>query len=278
MLFVLPAAVYVAWFHLFPVLYGFYLSLTSYSPLDRGGPSFVGLQNYVSLFGSPQFRNSVLVTGQYVLEVLPFTIVLSLGLALLANRSMIGISIFRAMLYLPRVVSLTAVSLIWLWLYSRDGWFNEILDMFGAGPVDWLLNPDTAMHSVVLMRIWKSLGGNMVLLLAGLQTIPRELYEAAESDGAGPWQRFRYVTLPGLRTILMYVVTMDIVYLSQSFAELYILTQGGPVGATTTTNYLIYQQAFQYNQMGEASAMAFVLFALIAGFSVLAIRSMGRRP
>jgi len=129
-----------------------------------------------------------------------------------------------------------------------------------------------------VMRIWKALGSNMVLLLAGLQGVPKELYEAAGTDGAGAWRRFVHITLPGLRPMLTYVLAMDIIFLAQGFAEIYVLTQGGPLGTTTTVNYLIYTEAFQYNSFGSASAMAFVLFAFIIGFSLVTIRGVsGRR-
>jgi ABC-type sugar transport system permease subunit len=188
------------------------------------------------------------------------------------------VGIFRSALYVPHIVSLTAVSMVWLWMYSQTGLFNEILGFFGAPAQSWLLDSDSALNAVSAMRVWKALGSNMVLLLAGLQSIPRDLYEAARVDGAGRWATFRYVTLPGLRPMLVYVVAMDIIYLAQGFAEIYVLTQGGPLGSTTTVNYLVYTEAFQYNQMGSASAMAFVLFALIIGFSVLAVRGvMGRQ-
>ncbi|MGO2541329.1 MAG: carbohydrate ABC transporter permease [Specibacter sp.] len=272
--FVAPAAIYIAVFHLFPVVYGFVLSFTKYSPLSRGGPKFTGLENYKALLGDADFANALLVTGRYVLQVLPLTVVIALLLALLVNRPFKGVGIARSALYIPHIVSLTAVSMVWLWMYSQNGLFNDILGSLGLPDQAWLLNEDTALNAASTMRIWKALGSNMVLLLAGLQGIPRELYEASEMDGAGKWHQFRYVTLPGLRPVLVFVVAMDIIALSQGFAEIFVLTQGGPLGSTTTVNYLIYTQAFQYNQLGAASAMAFVLFAFIAGFSLLAIRGL----
>jgi ABC-type sugar transport system permease subunit len=274
LLFVAPAAVYLIIFQLVPVIYGLVLSFTSYSPLSRNLPKFVGPSNYLALFSSPDFGKALLVTGQYVLAVLPATVVIALVLALLVNRPFRGVGFFRSAFFIPNIVSLTAVSFVWLWMYSQNGLFNEIFSTLGLPNQSWLLHQDTALTAAAVMRIWKALGSNMVLLLAGLQTIPRELYEAGRVDGAGRWTLFRYITLPGLRPMLVYVVAMDIIYLAQSFAEIYVLTQGGPLGSTTTVNYLIYTQAFQYNQLGTASAMAFVLFALIIGFSVLSIRGI----
>ncbi|SED76036.1 carbohydrate ABC transporter permease [Jiangella alba] len=278
MLFVLPATLYVLVFQLGPVLYGLVLSFSQYSPLSRSGPQFIGLDNYRSLVGDPEFGRALAVTGRYVLQVLPFTVVIALGLALLSNRAVRGIGLFRTAMYVPHVISLTAVSMIWLWIYSDNGLVNEILGFFGLSEQRWLTTESAALNAASAMRVWKALGSNMVLLLAGLQTIPKDLYEAARVDGAGAWQQFRYVTLPGLRPMLTYVVAMDIIYLAQGFTEIFVLTQGGPYGSTTTVNYLIYTEAFQYNEMGSASAMAFVLFAFIAGLSLVAIRGgRGRR-
>jgi ABC-type sugar transport system permease subunit len=277
LLFVLPAGLYIVIFQLVPVLYGFVLSFTKYSPLSRSGPEPVGLQNYIDLFSDADFGNALLVTGRYVLQVLPITVIIALALAVLVNRPFKGVGLFRSALYIPHIVSLTAVSMVWLWIYSQNGLVNEIFGVFGIADQNWLLEPESALNAASAMRIWKALGSNMVLLLAGLQSIPKEYYEAARVDGAGRWNLFRYVTLPGLRPMLMYVVAMDIIYLAQGFAEIFVLTRGGPLGTTTTVNYLIYTEAFQYNSMGSASAMAFVLFALIIGFSLLTLRGIAGR-
>lgn len=277
LLFVLPAGLYIVIFQLVPVLYGFVLSFTKYSPLSRSGPEPVGLQNYIDLFGDADFGNALLVTGRYVLQVLPITVIIALALAVLVNRPFKGVGLFRSALYIPHIVSLTAVSMVWLWIYSQNGLVNEIFGVFGIADQNWLLEPESALNAASAMRIWKALGSNMVLLLAGLQSIPKEFYEAARVDGAGRWNLFRYVTLPGLRPMLMYVVAMDIIYLAQGFAEIFVLTRGGPLDTTTTVNYLIYTEAFQYNSMGSASAMAFVLFALIIGFSLLTLRGIAGR-
>lgn len=273
MLFVAPAALYVLIFQLAPVAYGFVLSFTEYSPLQRGAPTFIGLENYLGLLGDAEFKNALWVTVRYTLQVLPVTVAIALVLAMLANRPFRGVGLFRTALYVPHIVSLTAVSMIWLWMYSQNGLFNELLGMIDLGPQRWLNEPDSALNGVSVMRVWKALGSNMVLLLAGLQTIPKDLYEQASIDGARRWQQFRHVTLPGLRPMLVYVVAMDIIYLSQSFAEIFILTSGGPLSSTTTVNYLIYTEAFDYSRMGSASAMAFVLFAFIAGLTLIALRA-----
>lgn len=272
MLLVAPAALYVAIFQIVPVVYGLILSFTEYTPLQRGAPTFVGLKNYLALLGDSDFLGALWVTARYTLQVLPPTVAIALVLAMLANRPFRGVGIFRSALYVPHIVSLTAVSMVWLWMYSQNGLFNEILGVLDMSPQRWLNEPSSALNGVSAMRIWKALGSNMVLLLAGLQTIPRTLYEAASIDGAGAWHRFRHVTLPGLRPMLVYVIATDIIYLSQSFAEIFVLTSGGPLKSTTTVNYLIYTEAFEHSNMGSASAMAFVLFAFIAGLTLIALR------
>ncbi|GAA4189531.1 sugar ABC transporter permease [Gryllotalpicola kribbensis] len=276
--FAMPAIAYIGIFSIIPVVYGLVLSFTSYSPLSRSGPVFNGVSNYAHIFEDGDFWKSLWVTARYVLQVLPPTVVIALLLAVLVSRPFRGVGFVRSALYIPQIVSLTAVSMIWLWLYSQNGFVNEVLNAVGLSDQHWLISQSAALNAASVMRIWKALGSNMVLLMAGMQSIPKDLYEAARVDGANGWQQFRHVTLPGLRSMLVYVVAMDIIFLAQGFAEIYVLTQGGPLGSTTTANYLIYQQAFQYNQLGSASSMAFVLFALIAGVSLLSMRGMlGRR-
>lgn len=276
-LFVAPAAVYVGVFHLFPVLYGLVLSFTDYSPISRATPDFLGLDNYAAIFADPEFLNALRVTGTYVLMVLPPLVIGGLLLAILINRPFFGVGFVRAALYIPYIISLTAVSLIWLWMYSQSGFFNQFLDAFGLPEQRWLLESTTALPAAAAMRIWTALGSNMVLLLAGLQSVQKELYEAAHMDGAGRWGQFLHVTLPGIRPVLTFVVAMDIIWIAQGFAEVFVLTRGGPLGSTTTVNYLIWTEAFQYNQMGSASAMAFVLFACIMVFALITVRSMSGR-
>lgn len=274
LLFALPAVVVTLLTNVIPIVFGLAVSFTDYNPLQRGAPEPVGLDNYVALIGDEAFLNSLLVTARYVLQVLVPTVGIALVLAMLVNRPFRGVSFVRAGFYLPNIVALTAVSVVWLWMYSPDGFFNDIFAALSLPEQSWLQDESSALNAVSVMRIWKALGSNMILLLAGLQAIDLALYEAARVDGASAWQQFRYVTLPGLRPVLIFVVAMDIIYLAQGFAEIYVLTGGGPLSSTTTVNYLIFTEAFQYNNMGGASAMAFVLFALIAAFASLTVRGM----
>jgi multiple sugar transport system permease protein len=274
--FVLPALLVLLVVTVVPIAYGFYLSLTSYSPVEQGGPQFHGLDGYLAVLSSGRFWHAVLVTVQYTVGTLLITVPAALGLALLVNGTFPGVALFRSMLFLPRVVSLVAVSMIWLWLYSREGLFNYVLDLVGLPPVSFLTSEDTALLSLILMRAWKALGGGMIIFLAGLQAIPKELLEAASVDGCGRWKRFRHVTLPMLAAITTYVVVVDVIYLAQSFSEIYILTSGGPLSSTTVVNMLIYQEAFEHYRLGNASAMAFLLFCLIFALAYVNIRLMTR--
>ncbi|GII91575.1 sugar ABC transporter permease [Sinosporangium siamense] len=273
---VLPATIILFVVVAIPIGYGFYLSLTSYNPVETTGPRFHGLAGYAEVLTSAEFWRALGVTGAYAVGTLILTVPAALGLALLVNGKFPGVGLFRGMMYLPRVVSLVAVSMIWLWLYSREGFFNYALDLVGLDPVEFLTDESTALPSLIVMRAWKALGGSMIIFLAGLQTIPQELIQSAAVDGAGRLRTFRHVTLPLLMPITTYVVVVDLIYLAQSFSEIYILTSGGPLGSTTVVNMLVYKQAFENFQLGEASAMAFVLFCMIFALAYANVRLLGR--
>ena len=271
-LFVAPMALYVLIVHFIPIASSLYLSFTDYNILTA--PKWVGVANYVKLlFRDDLFRRAMRNTAQYALEVLPLNIAISLALALLVNRATRGIVIFRTLFYLPVVTSIIAVSMIWLWLYEpRSGLINLILGKLGVGPVNWLGSPALALHSLVLMRVWRGVGWNMVIYLAGLQGIPQYLYEAAEVDGASGLGKFRYITWPMLKPVTYYIIVMGLISTFQTFGEVYAMTGGGPLDSTTTVAFLVYQRAFQYFEMGEASAVAFLLFGVILVLSLVNIR------
>ncbi|MFF3666214.1 carbohydrate ABC transporter permease [Microtetraspora malaysiensis] len=273
---VLPAVFALSLVTIVPIGYGFYLSLTSYNPVERGGPKFHGLDGYLAVLASGEFWHAIWVTAQYSFGTLVLAVPAALGLALLVNGRFPGVALFRAVLYLPRVVPLVAVSMIWLWLYSHDGLFNYLLDLVGLPPVNFLTDEDTALASLIVMRAWKALGGSMIIFLAGLQGIPKSLLEAASVDGCGRWRTLRHVILPLLAPITTYVVVVDLIYLAQSFSEIYVLTSGGPLSSTTVLNMLIYNEAFEHYRLGNASAMAFLLFCLIFGLAYVSIRTMSR--
>lgn len=268
-LFILPVLIYSIAFNFGPMFASFYLSFTRYNMLTP--PKFIGLANYVRvLTDDPVFWTALKNTAQYALQVLPLNIAISLSLALLVNRAVWGIEVFRTIYYLPVVTSIIAVSMIWLWLYDYNmGLINLVLERFGLGPIDWLGDPRLALHSLVIMRVWKGVGWNMVIYLAGLQGIPQILYEAAEIDGASAWKKFMSITWPSLRPVTVYIIIMGTISTFQTFGEIYAMTGGGPLDSTTTVGFLIYQRAFQYYSMGEASTVAFILFGIIFGLSLI---------
>lgn len=271
-LFVLPVVLYVTVVHFIPIAASLYLSFTRYTILSH--PTWVGVTNYARLlFDDALFWRAMRNTAQYALEVLPLNIAVSLGLAILVNRVARGAVLFRTLFYMPVVTSIIAVSMIWLWLYEpRSGLLNLLLDKVGLGPVNWLGNPALALHSLVVMRVWRGVGWNMVIYLAGLRGIPQEFYEAADIDGASGIKKFLHITWPLLKPVTYYIIVMGLISTFQTFGEVYAMTAGGPLDSTTTVAYLIYQRAFQYYEMGEASAMAFSLFLVIFGLSLINVR------
>lgn len=266
--FIMPAYLLFTIFLLIPVLWAFYLSFTNYTIFSPG--DWVGLENYSHLITDDEFKNALKNTTIYALQVIPLNMAISLGLALLVNRSLRGITIFRAAYYVPVVTSIIAASMIWMWLYdANNGLINFILTSLGFKPQMWLNDPSIALQALVLMRVWKGVGWNMVIFLAGLQAIPKTLYEAASIEGANRWQSFWKVTWPLLSPSTFFVFVMATISTFQTFGEIYAMTQGGPTGSTTTLVYLIFVYGFERYQMGYASAIAFILFAIILTLTII---------
>lgn len=260
--FITPTMLIFLIFTLLPVLFALYMSFTNYDILSRR--DWIGLENYGNLIRDEDFRNAVRITLQYTLEVVPLNLIISLGLAMLINRKLRGIAFFRSAYYMPVVTSMIAVSMVWLWLYDPTyGFFNWLLEKLGLPTQTWLKDPYLALHAMVVLKVWKGVGANMVIFLAGLQGVPKELYEAADLDGASRVRKFWSVTLPMLRPTTLFVIIMTTIGTMQSFGEVYAMTGGGPIGSTTNLVYLIYTRAFERMEMGYASAMATVLFLLI---------------
>lgn len=270
LIFVLPVLLYNIVFRIYPIVYAFYLSLTRFSGF--GEPKFIGLLNFQNLFFDKEFWLSMLRTLHFSAEVLPTNMLLSLMLALLINQKIPGITIVRIICYLPVITPMVASSVIWIWIYDPNvGILNSVLTFFGLNPVNFLGNPSTALHSVVAMRIWRGIGWNMLVYLAGLQSIPRDIYEAASIDGANALKRFFRITLPLLRPVHIYVLLVGLASTLQTFTEVYVMTQGGPIGSTTVVGLLIYKTAFDYMNIGYASAMSFVVGTVIILASILAL-------
>ncbi|MDQ2890423.1 MAG: sugar ABC transporter permease [Gemmatimonadota bacterium] len=281
-LFTGPALGLIAVFFLLPVIASLLLSLTDfdiYAIADLRNTRLIGLQNYVALFRNPLFWTALENTFYFALVGGPLTICASLGTALLVNSRLTPLKpVFRTIYFVPFVTTLVAVAVVWRYLYHpRYGLLNYALGALHVAPIDWLGDPRWAMPAIILMAVWKNFGYNMLICIAGLQSVPEELYEAASLDGATAWQRFRYVTLPMLRPTLVFVAVVTMIGYFQLFAEPYVMTQGGPLRKTTSLVLLMYEEGFRWWRMGSAASMAFVLFAIIGSASAIhAWRSRAR--
>jgi multiple sugar transport system permease protein len=272
-----PALIMLGLFFLVPVLLAFALSMTNfdlYSLADYGNTRFVGFANYAELVRTPLFWKALGNTFYFVIVGVPLSIGLSLGAAMLLNGAASRLTgLIRTALFAPVVTTLVAVAVIWRYLlHTRYGMINYGLESLGVAPVDWLGDPLWSMPAIILFAVWKNFGSNMVILLAGLQTIPNDLYEAARIDGANGWQRFRHVTVPALGPMLLLVSILTMAGYFQLFAEPYVMTQGGPVESTVSVLYFMYDQGFKWWNLGFASAVAFALFLIMIVFTTLQYR------
>lgn len=276
LLFIAPSMLGFLVFSLIPVVSGFGISFTKWSMLNP--PVWVGLDNYRQLlFNDSLFWHSLKNTLYYSILVIPVGIVISLGLALILNTKLKGISIFRTIYFLPMVASSIAVATMWKWIFEPQfGVLNTIFKLVGLKPLDWLLDPNLAMPCIALVAIWQAAGFRIIIFLAGLKSIPQHLYEAAEIDGASWVQRFRYITLPLLTPTTFFVLVMSVIGSFQVFGQVYILTQGGPKDATQVYLYYLWLNAFTYFKMGYASAMAYILFLLILAITLLQFKYMNK--
>jgi multiple sugar transport system permease protein len=271
----LPAVTLITLFYLIPVLGSLVLSLTDfdlYSVGDAANTRFVGAKNYMAMVQNPVFWQALRNTLYFSLVGGPLTILASLAAALLLNAKLARFkSIFRTIYFAPVVTSIVAVAVVWRYVYhTRVGIMNRILESFGIAPIDWLGDPKWAMPALILLAIWRGFGYAMVIFLAGLQGVPEELYEAARIDGAGPLRQFWHVTLPELTPTFLFVGVVTAIGFVQVFAEPYVMTpDGGPLNATLTIVMLMYREGFRWWNMGYAAAIAFILFALVLGGTLL---------
>lgn len=274
--FIAPSLVLLLVFSAVPLLFAFYLSFHGWNLLEPAKP-FVGLGHYIELAGDGLFWKAAKNTAIYSLYV-PLTMACALGVAILLNRRIKGVALLRAIFFLPYITSFVAISIVWQWMYDPNfGLFNWMLGLVGLGPFPWLNSPSTALLALIIMAVWIHIGFQMVIFLAGLQAIPNELYEAAMIDGAGPWRRFWRITLPMLKPTTFFVLVTSIIGSFQVFTFVYVMTEGGPLHATDVIVYHIYQNAWQFLRMGYASAMSWVLFAVIFAITLLQFRLLGRR-
>jgi multiple sugar transport system permease protein len=272
-----PALVVIGVFFILPVIAGLALSLTDfdlYALADLSTLRFVGLDNYLRLLHTPLFWQALGNTLYFVAVGVPLSIALSLGAALLLDaRVARWQGLFRTALFAPVVTTVVAVAVIWRYLlHTRYGLINQALGDLGIAPIDWLGDPHWSMPAIILFATWKNFGYNMVILLAGLQAVPRELHESARVDGAGTFRRFADVTLPMLTPTLVMVAIMTLAGYFQLFAEPYVMTQGGPLRSTVSVLYFMYEEGFRWWNLGYASAVAFLLFVIIFALSAALLR------
>ena len=275
--FVAPALTVIGAFFLVPVLAAFALSLTDfdlYALSDLRNLRFVGLGNYIDILQTPLFWKSLGNTFYFVLVGVPLSIAVSLGAALLLDSRLTRFkSFFRTALFAPVVTTVVAVAMIWRYLFhTRYGLINYALEKIGLAPIDWLGDPHWSMPAIILFAVWKNFGYNMIILLAALQSIPRELYEAARIDGASFAQNFRHIVLPMLRPSLLLVSIITVSGYFQLFAEPDVMTRGDPLQSTVSVLYFMYEEGFTWWSLGRASAIAFLLFALILAATLLLLR------
>lgn len=271
-LFLLPALLFLTIFIFLPILYLVYLSFTTGS-FSQEGVRWVGLQNYQQLLLSPDFWQVIGNTLYFTAATVLPTIVLPLLLAVGLNQAIVGRDLLRTAYFLPTMTSIVAAGLGFRWLFQTDGPVNQLVQSLGGEPIAWLSDPNWAMPVLILLSSWKQLGFNLVVFLAGLQTIPRDRYEAALLDGANAWQRFRYITLPGLRPTLILVFVTTTIFTLRSFEQVYVVTGGGPLDTTNLLVFYIYQQAFALFDFGYAAAAATVLLGVTLGLIWLQLRT-----
>ncbi|MGH8063167.1 MAG: carbohydrate ABC transporter permease [Pseudoxanthomonas sp.] len=267
-MFAAPALTVIGLFFGLPVLAALALSLTDfdiYALADLHNLRFVGIDNYVGLLQNPLFWKTLGNTLYFVIVGVPLSVALSLGAALLLHSKLGRLKpFFRTAFFAPVVTTVVAVAVIWRYLFhTKYGLVNWGLSSLGIDAIDWLGDPHWAMPTIILFAVWKNFGYNMIIFLAGLQSIPEDLYEAARIDGAGTWKQFRHVTLPMLGPVLLLVSILTMAGYFQLFAEPYVMTQGGPLESTKSVLYLMYEEGFKWWNLGNASAVAFLLFVLM---------------
>lgn len=270
-LYLLIPVILMLGFFFWPLLMAFQISMMDYSS-DLYAPRFVGLDNYWQLSRSPAFWSALKNTFVFLAGVVPAMVILPIFLALLVNGKIKGISLFRSLLYLPVVISMVVVGIAWRWLYADDGIINWLLSLVHLPRVGWLVDPDIALFAVMLVVVWKGLAYYMMMYLAHLQSISHDLYEAADIDGANLWQRHWHVTIPHLQPTMVMVGIIATIGSLKLFTEIYVMTRGGPVGATKTLVYYIYERAFENLDLGIASAAGIVLMLILLIFSLLEMR------
>ena len=270
-IFIAPAVILLIAFLVVPMIYTVYFSGFKYQIMRPDAMKFIGFENYQKLFSDKNFWLALKNTVYFTVIVVPCQCVLALALALLVSKKFRGVAIFRTMYFAPQLTSMVVISVLWSVLYNANpntGLINSILVSLGMSPIKFLSDANTAMNSIIFMSAWQGAGYQMMIFLAGLQGIPRDQYEAASVDGATKFKQFLYITLPGLKGTIKYVIMITMIQAMKLFTQPYIMTQGGPKNSTKTLVYYIYTQGFQKGNFGYACSIAAVFFVIVVCMSM----------
>lgn len=269
-LFLLPAGIVLLMFFFIPFFQTIGLSFLDYSN-NIYHAKFAGLQNYIDILHNPIFYKVMLNTLIYLIVAVPIVAIIPLFLAILINQKIRGITIYKILIYLPVIVSIVVAAIAFKWLYAEQGILNYILNVFHINSIGWLTDPKYSIYSVIIVTIWKGIGYYMMIYLAALMSVPKELYEACDIDGAGFLRKHLTVTVPHIMPTIALVTTISSISAMKIFAEIYVMTKGGPLNSTKTIVYYIYEKAFENLDLGYASAMAVILLVIVMIFSLINI-------
>jgi multiple sugar transport system permease protein len=259
----LPAGALILTFVVIPIVLTFILAFTNTRLISPEPGRFIGLENFSNLFTDDTFWTSLRNTIIFTVVIVPVQSAIALAIAVLVNSKVRGTTFFRTVYFLPVVTSIVVVSMLWLFMYQKDGLINLLLARVGIQGPDWLGDPHWALFAIIAMSIWQAMGFHMIIWLSGLQTVPAELYEAASLDGATPWQQFVNVTWPGLRATRVFILITITIAAFGLFSQVNIMTQGGPLDSTTTLVFMTVRSGFQQQQTGYAAAISLVFFVLV---------------
>jgi ABC-type sugar transport system permease subunit len=270
----LPATLHAGIWIGLPMLASIVLSFTQYDVISA--PRFIGLANFKDLFTDPVFMTSLKNTAVYAFFTVPVSMAIALVLAVMLNQGIRGQMLYRTAIFIPQVTATVAIALVWLWIYNpRGGLANQLLGFFGIGQVSWLTDTSWSLPSIIAVGVWQGIGLKMLIYLAALQGLPKDVFEAASIDGATAVQKFVQITVPMLKPATFFVLVTSIIGAFQAFDQVYILTQGGPAHSTTLITYEIYKSAFQQFRMGLACAQSLVLFVFLIVLTLINRRLMG---
>lgn len=269
-LFLLPAGIVLLIFFFIPFFQTIGLSFLNYSN-NIYNPSFAGLENYVQILHNPIFYKVMWNTLLYLVAAVPILAIIPLFLAILINQKIKGITLYKILIYLPVIVSIVVAAIAFKWLYAQQGILNYILNVMHINSIGWLTDPKYAIYSVIIVTIWKGIGYYMMIYLAALMSVPKELYEACDIDGANFLTKHLTVTVPHIMPTIALVTTISSISAMKIFAEIYVMTKGGPLNSTKTIVYYIYEKAFENLDLGYASAMAVILLIIVMAFSLVNI-------